>query len=63
MLQHQTHDDWRSPWTAAKPMTIDYCVVGAEEAWRAGAEPNFRCRDLGLAKASGGLMGDRKSVV
>ena len=56
MLQEQVHDGWRSRWSAAEPMTIDYCFVGADEAWRQGAQPDFQSRDLGLAEASRGLM-------
>lgn len=48
-------DDWRSPWSAAEPLTIGYAFAGAEEGWRADGAKVAR-RDLGLAAASGGLM-------
>ena len=57
MLQQQVQDGWRSPWSAAEPMTIDYSFVGVDSSWRNGAQPNVQTRDLGLAEASRGLMG------
>lgn len=56
-MHEHVHDGWRSPWSAAEPMTIDYSFVGADASWRGGVAPNFHCRDLGLAEASAGLMG------
>lgn len=56
MMQEQSQDDWRAPWSAARPMTIDYSFSGASSVWRKAPRGNFECRDLGLAEASRGSM-------
>ncbi|MEU6609686.1 cupin domain-containing protein [Streptomyces shenzhenensis] len=51
---------WKSGWDKENPLDIRTGLVGRDDGtWVAGPVPGARYRDLGLAEATGGLLGAR----